>query len=147
MRSRDPRRGKPQHHEIYRDSNYYDDEYYADEYYAAEYDSSDYHGDDGRYGSSPRRAGIVVRAARVVSGIATGAVLVLMLVVCGAHYLGGERDFPGPGAESVAAHVAAAVVAVVAQVFADRRRGPISVVAAIVVVFTASILLFTQWWG
>ncbi|MFD6893372.1 hypothetical protein ACFWB0_02320 [Rhodococcus sp. NPDC060086] len=142
MRSRDPRRGDAQQNEIYRHSNYYDDEYYADEY-----NSSEYYGDDARYGTSPRRAGIVVRAARVLSGIVTGAVLVLMLVVCGAHYLGSERDFPGPGTETVAAHVAAAVVAVVAQVFADRRRGPISVLAAVVVVFTASILLFTQWWG
>lgn len=142
MRSRDPRRDDAHQNEIYRDSTYYDDEYYADEYY-----SSEYYGDDARYGTPLRRAGIVVRAARVVSGIVTGAVLVLLFLVCGAHYLGGNRDFPGPGTESVAAHVVAAVVAVVAQVIADRRRGPISVVAAIVVVFTASILLFTQWWG
>lgn len=142
MRSRGPRRDDAHQNEIYRDSNYYDDEYYADEYYSGEY-----YGDGARYGTPPGRAGIVVRAARVVSGIVTGAVLVLMIVVCGAHYLGGDGSFPGPGTTSVVAHVVAAVVAVVAQVIADRRRGPISVIAAIVVVFTASILLVTQWWG
>jgi hypothetical protein len=147
MRSRDPRRGDAQQHGIYRDNNYYDDEYYDDEYYADGYYQSEYYGDDARYGASPRGVGIVVRAARVVSGIVTGAVLVLMVLVCGAQYLGGDGDFPGPGTESVAAHVVAAVVAVVAQAIADRRRGSISVFAAIVVVFTASILLFTQWWG
>ncbi|HET8992945.1 MAG TPA: hypothetical protein VFN32_04050 [Rhodococcus sp. (in: high G+C Gram-positive bacteria)] len=142
MRSWGPRRDDADQNEIYRDSNYYEDEYYVDEYYSGEY-----YDDRARYGAASGRAGFVVRVARVVSGIVTGAVLVLMAVVCGAHYLGGDGDFPGPGTESVVAHVVAAVVAVVAQVFADRRRGPISVLAAIVVVFTASILLVTQWWG
>jgi 4-hydroxybenzoate polyprenyltransferase len=142
MRSRDPRRHGGHQDENYRDSNHYHAEYYAGEYY-----SNEYCGDDARHGIPSGRAGIVVRAARVVSGIVTGAVLALMILVCGAHYLGGNGDFPGPGTESVVAHVVAAVVAVVAQVIADRRRGPISVAAAIVVVFTASILLITQWWG
>ena len=76
-----------------------------------------------------------------------GAVLVLTFVVCGAQYLAGDRGFPGPGATSVAAHVVAALVAVIAQVTADRRSGGTALLSSLVVIFTASILMITQWWG
>ncbi|MBF0663748.1 hypothetical protein HF877_13520 [Rhodococcus sp. BL-253-APC-6A1W] len=88
-----------------------------------------------------------VRAGRVVSGVVAGAVLVLAAVVVGAQYLGGQRGFPGPGSASVAAHVVAALVAVGAQIVADRARGFAAFAAPVVVIVTASILLITQWWG
>lgn len=118
--------------------DYYDPGAYDGDYYDGGYD-------DRTYG--PGRAGPAVRAGRVLSGAATGALLVLAIVVCVAQYLAGDRGFPGPGTESVATHVVGAIVAIVAQVIADRRRGPKSVLAAFVVIFTASILLFTQWWN
>lgn len=122
--------------------HYYDDDAYYDE----SYDDDGYY-DDGGYYDEPRRAGFAVRAGRVVSGVFAGAVLVLAVVVGVAHYLGEERGFPGPGSTSVASHAVAAVVVVLAQLTADRKRGLASLSAAAVVIFTASILLFTQWWG
>lgn len=99
------------------------------------------------YAENRPRAGLLVRGGRVLSGVVCGAVLVLTVVVGVAGYLAGDRGFPGPGIESLAAHVTAAVVAVVAQVTADRARGALSLAAAVVVIVTASILMFTQWWG
>lgn len=99
------------------------------------------------YDEPPRRSGLFVRFVRAVSGVMAGAVLVLAVVVCVARYLAGEREFPGPGTESVAAHVVAAVVVTVAQVAADNRRGVVAVGASSVVIFTGLILMITQWWG
>ncbi|UYP20086.1 hypothetical protein OED52_05955 [Rhodococcus sp. Z13] len=133
-------RGSGWGHEAWEDENRYDSDNYADEYYTNEYY------DDG-YAEPPRRAGVLVRAGRVVSGVVCGAVLVLTVAVCVAQYLADGRGFPGPGTTSVASHVAGTVVAVAAQVTADRRRGASSLVASAVVIFTASILMLTQWWG
>ncbi|MFD6399544.1 hypothetical protein [Nocardia sp. NPDC060249] len=84
---------------------------------------------------------------RAVSGVVAGGVLVLLCVVVGAAVIGSRRDFPGPGAESLAWHVVAAVVVVVAQVFADRRRGMSTLFGSVTVLVTAGVLLWTQWWG
>lgn len=119
-------------------------ENYGGENYAAEYDEHGWLPDES-YGPAP--AGRTVRVARVISGIVCGAVLVLTVVVCVATYLAGDRGFPGPGYTSLTVHLAATVVAVVAQVTADRKRGAVSLFAAAVVIFTASILMVTQWWG
>ncbi|UTT49760.1 hypothetical protein [Rhodococcus gordoniae] len=120
-------------------------------YYASEYDEP-YYVDDGYrsypYDAAPlRRSSLPVRAARAISGVVCGAVLVLTAVVCGAQYLAGDRGFPGPGTTAVAAHVVASLVAVIAQVTADRRSGGAALLSSAVVIFTASILLLTQWWG
>ncbi len=48
----------------------------------------------------------------------------LTVVVIVAAYLATNRDFPGPGAESIAAHVVVSVLAVGLQIFADRRGAP-----------------------
>lgn len=134
MRSWDPRGAESRSSDIDYGSSYYGDEYDGSEYYNSSFDA-------------PRRAGAVVRAGRVVSGVVCGAVIVLTVVVCVAQYLAGRRDVPGPGTDAVAAHVVATVVAIVAQLVADRRRGAMSLLAACVGIFTASILMFTQWWG
>ncbi|WP_410870480.1 hypothetical protein [Nocardia sp. A7] len=84
---------------------------------------------------------------RAVSGVVAGGVLALLCVVVGAAVIGSRRDFPGPGAESLSWHVVAAVVVVVAQVFADRRRGMSTVFGSVAVLVTAGVLLWTQWWG
>ncbi|MFC6013932.1 hypothetical protein [Nocardia lasii] len=84
---------------------------------------------------------------RGLSGVVAGGVVVLLCVVLGAAVLGARRDFPGPGVESLSWHVVAAVVAVTAQVFADRRRGIAALAGSAVVMITAGVLLWTQWWG
>ncbi|MFZ2526248.1 MAG: hypothetical protein WAX14_01150 [Rhodococcus sp. (in: high G+C Gram-positive bacteria)] len=123
------------------DENYYDGEYYGDEYY----DPSEYPTEV--FDSVPRRDNVGVRALRALSGLVCGAVVVLAVVVGGAQYLSGDRGVPGPGAESVSAHVVAAVVVIAAQVSADRRRGTAVLPGSAVVFVTAIFLMFTQWWG
>ena len=127
----------------------YDDQAYdRREYYDGTYRSDRTNRSDRGADPAPARmAPWAVRAGRVVSGAVTGAVLILAVVVLGAQYLSGERGFPGPGSTSVSAHLFAAVVAVLAQIVADRRRGAVSLAACGVVIITASILLITQWWG
>ncbi|MDH6282973.1 hypothetical protein [Prescottella agglutinans] len=103
---------------------------------------------DGFGGERRRRSSDmwVVRALRGLSGVVAGGVVVLTLVVIGVAYLASNRDFPGPGRESVAAHVVSSVVVVVAQVLADRRRGAASVLASAAVLAVTGLLLWTQWW-
>lgn len=93
------------------------------------------------------RDGAVVRGLRALSGATAAGVVVLALVVVGTAYLGGRRGFPGPGAVSVAAHIAAAVVVVAAQRFADRRRGGVAISCSLGVLLVTAVLLWTQWWG
>ncbi|MCL2533139.1 MAG: hypothetical protein FWE39_03145 [Nocardiaceae bacterium] len=105
--------------------------------------SLDGFGDAGR-----RRTGSwAVRALRGLSGVVAGGVVVLTAVVVGVAYLASDRDFPGPGRESVAAHVLSSVLVVVAQVVADRRRGVPAAVASAAVLVITGLLLWTQWWN
>ncbi|WFR71849.1 hypothetical protein P9209_24670 [Prescottella defluvii] len=105
--------------------------------------SLDGFGDGRRRRSSDMWA---VRVLRGLSGVVAGGVVVLTLVVIGVAYLASNRDFPGPGRESVAVHVVSSVVVVVAQVLADRRRGAASVLASAAVLAVTGLLLWTQWW-
>ena len=91
-------------------------------------------------------AGAGLRFLRGVSGVVTAGLVVLAIGVAVTQYLGHSRGFPGPGALSVAAHIAAAVVAVVAQRIADHRRGFSAFVGAIVVFVVTALVLWTQWW-
>ncbi|NMN97726.1 hypothetical protein [Antrihabitans stalactiti] len=86
------------------------------------------------------------RLIRGLSGAITAGVIVLTLVVVGAHFLGDRWDFPGPGSTSITWHVATSVVVFVAQVVADRRRGGASLVASLAVFVVTAALLWTQWW-
>lgn len=94
-----------------------------------------------------RRRSAPARALQALSGAITAGVVLLALVVIVTAYLGPRRGFPGPGAVSVSAHVAAAVVVVVAQRFADHRRGPVALAGSVTVFFVTGLLLWTQWWG
>lgn len=88
-----------------------------------------------------------MRAVRSLSGLVAGGLVVLAAVVIGFAVLGDDRGFPGPGDESVTWHVLGALVAVAAQVFADRRRGPAAFAGSAVVFVAAGLLIWTQWWG
>lgn len=87
-----------------------------------------------------------VRVLRGFSGFVAGGVVALTLVVVGAAVLGGERDFPGPGTQSVTWHLVASVLVVGVQWWADRRRGVLAVGASVLVIAAAIGLLWTQWW-
>lgn len=91
-------------------------------------------------------AGAGLRFLRGLSGIVTGGLVVLALGVAVTQYLGHSRGFPGPGALSVAAHIVAAIVAVIAQRITDHRRGLSAVLGALVVLVAAGLVLWTQWW-
>ncbi|MDJ0392365.1 hypothetical protein QMK17_03325 [Rhodococcus sp. G-MC3] len=82
-----------------------------------------------------------------MSGAVAAGLVVLAIVVTGAQYLGSQRGFPGPGTVSVAAHIGAAVLALVIQHFADHRRRVLSAGASLLVLVVAGVLLWTQWWG
>lgn len=84
---------------------------------------------------------------RGLSGAVTAGLVVLAVVVVGAQYIGSQREFPGPGTVSVAAHIGAAVAAIVVQHFADHRRRGVSVISSVLVFVIAGVLLWTQWWG
>ncbi|SNS88127.1 hypothetical protein [Rhodococcoides kyotonense] len=84
---------------------------------------------------------------RGLSGAVTAGLVVLAVVVVGTQYLGSQRGFPGPGTVSVAAHIGAAVLAVIVQHIADHRRRVVSVVASLLVFVIAGVLLWTQWWS
>ncbi|WP_241665869.1 hypothetical protein [Prescottella subtropica] len=99
------------------------------------------------YGTGVRRTDAwAVRMLRVLSGVIAGGVVVLTAVVAGVAYLASNRDFPGPGRESLAAHVAASVVVIVLQVLADRRRGVAAAASSTAVLAVTGLLLWTQWW-
>ncbi|MGW5573123.1 hypothetical protein ACWEVD_18165 [Nocardia thailandica] len=84
---------------------------------------------------------------RGLSGLVAGGLIVLTAVVVTVAVVGARNEFPGPGAESLAWHLGITLVAVVAQVWADRRRGAATVPAALVVFAGAGLLLWTQWWN
>ncbi|MCE5288411.1 MAG: hypothetical protein LLG14_04135 [Nocardiaceae bacterium] len=88
---------------------------------------------------------------RALSGVITGGLVALALAVITIAILGGAPDlsgmnsFPGPGAKSILAHLGAAVVAVIAQVYSDRRRGIAAFGVLILVLGLTALLLWTQW--
>ncbi|MBF6124189.1 hypothetical protein [Nocardia brasiliensis] len=84
---------------------------------------------------------------RGLSGLVAAGTFALMLVVVGTAVIAARRDFPGPGAESVTWHVAAAVIALAAQIYSDKRRGLAAFSGSAVVFVAAGLLLWTQWWS
>lgn len=88
-----------------------------------------------------------VRVLRGISGSVAAGMVVLALVVCGSAVLGVRRGFPGPGMSMVAWHIGLATVAVLGQIFSDRRRGLAALSGSLVVFVAAGYLLVTQWWN
>ncbi|MBF6178119.1 hypothetical protein [Nocardia otitidiscaviarum] len=88
-----------------------------------------------------------MRVVRGLSGVVAGGTAVLAATVLGAGILGARKGFPGPGVGVIAWHIAAAVLAVGVQVYADRRRTwGATLVGAVIVLATVAALLWTQWW-
>ncbi|GAB2642683.1 hypothetical protein ACWDYH_00910 [Nocardia goodfellowii] len=88
-----------------------------------------------------------MKVLRGFSGLVAAGTFVLALVVVAAAFMGARRGFPGPGGESVAWHVATSILAISAQIFADRRRGFAAFSGSMVVFVASGLLLWTQWWS
>ncbi|RVW06722.1 hypothetical protein EF834_01100 [Rhodococcus spongiicola] len=88
-----------------------------------------------------------VRALRGLSGIAAGGVVAATIAVVVVAYLAASRDFPGPGTDTITAHVVSSIVAVGLQIAADRLRGGASMLASMAVLVATTLLLWTQWWS
>ena len=86
-------------------------------------------------------------AARGLSGMLAGGLVVLAIVVCLAQWLAGGSGRPGPGMAGVVGHVVAALAAVALQVAADRLRGPSSALASGSVLVIAAGVLWFGWWA
>ncbi|MGW5054199.1 hypothetical protein [Actinokineospora sp. NPDC004072] len=85
---------------------------------------------------------------REVSGALAIGVCGLALLVLGLQvYAWTQPDVPGPGLVALLGHVGAAVVAVLAQRVADRRRGPQAALAVLVVAIAACAALWYFWWA
>ncbi|MCX5043728.1 hypothetical protein OG921_11180 [Aldersonia sp. NBC_00410] len=88
-----------------------------------------------------------MRILRAFTGLLAGGLVVLTLVVIGSAVFGDDHGLAGPGGVSIGGHVIAAIVAVAAQIYADRKRGLAAFVACLVVLVTTGLLFWTQWWG
>ncbi|MQY28608.1 hypothetical protein [Nocardia aurantia] len=88
-----------------------------------------------------------MKALRALSGLVAGGLVVLTAVLIGAAILGAQRGFPGPGTGRLSWHVGLTVLAVAAQVFADRHRGTAALSGSLVVFVATGYLLVTQWWN
>ncbi|MFD6351278.1 hypothetical protein [Nocardia tengchongensis] len=88
-----------------------------------------------------------MKVFRGLSGIVAGGTVVLAVTVAGAACIGARRGFPGPGGESVAWHVSAALAVVAAQIYSDRRQGFAAFFGCLVVFGIAGYLLWAQWWN
>jgi predicted lipid-binding transport protein (Tim44 family) len=87
-----------------------------------------------------------VRRWRGLTGSLAVGLAVLAVVVLGAGVFGLFTGAPGPGVASLVAHPVAAVLALVAQYFADRRRGRVAGFAALAIVAIAVATLWFFWW-
>ncbi|MCO1657514.1 hypothetical protein [Pseudonocardia humida] len=83
------------------------------------------------------------RLLRGLTGVLAGGLVALLIALVIAWYVSGT---PGPGTGTLVWHALAAVVAVGAQVYADRHAGGRGAAAAVVVLATATALLVFQWW-
>ncbi|AEF41775.1 hypothetical protein [Hoyosella subflava] len=98
-------------------------------------------------GAVAARDGMVVRALRGLSGALAAGLAVLTIVVVVVSHYAPERGLAGPGSASVFWHVTGGVVAVAAQIVADRSRGLLAFLWSVIVITTVGVVLFAQWWS
>jgi hypothetical protein len=87
-----------------------------------------------------------VRRWRGLTGSLAVGLAALAVVVLASGVFGLFTGAPGPGVASLVAHPVAAVLALVAQHFADRRRGRVAGFAALAIVAIAAATLWFFWW-
>jgi hypothetical protein len=79
------------------------------------------------------------------SGLLAGGLAALAVGLFAAWIVAKEAGATGPGTSTLVWHTVAAVTAVAAQVFADRRTGLRSTVAAVVVIAVTAAVMTAQW--
>lgn len=82
-----------------------------------------------------------------LSGALALGLAVLAGVVLVFQILAWAQGMPGPGALTVVGHLVAAGLALLAQRFADRRRGWQGAVAVLAVVAVSATALWLFWWA
>jgi hypothetical protein len=98
--------------------------------------------DDAR--ARPTRLGTVARA---VTGSLAAGLLLLALFLIGTQVWALGQGLQGPGIPTMIGHIVAAVVALVLQAIADRRRDAVGGVAAIAVLILVFGALWFWWWA
>jgi len=88
-----------------------------------------------------RRTGVL----RSLSGVLAAGVVALVVGLVVAYVVALREGSPGPGAVTLLVHAATAVVAVVAQVFADRTPGPRGALAGTGVIVLVGAVLTVEW--
>jgi hypothetical protein len=88
-----------------------------------------------------RRPGVL----RSVSGVLAAGMVALVVALVVAYVVALREGSPGPGAATLLVHAATAVVAVVAQVFADRTPGPRGALVATGVIVVVGAVLTVEW--
>jgi hypothetical protein len=94
--------------------------------------------------SAPRHRG---GPWRELSGALAVGMSVLAVIVVVFQVLAFFRDMPGPGALTVFGHIAAAVLAVFVQRFADRLTGWAAALSVLGVVAVSGAALWLFWWA
>ena len=89
----------------------------------------------------------VLRVWRGVSGAVAVGLVLLALALLGVQVYAGTRDLHGPGVDMVLGHVVVAVLAVVAQVVADRAKRWVAAGASLGVLVVGAIVLWLYWWA
>lgn len=82
---------------------------------------------------------------RGFSGLLAGGLAALAVALFSAWFVADRAGSVGPGASALAWHTVAAVAAVAAQVYADRRAGARGTVAAVGVIAVTAAVLAAQW--
>jgi predicted ribosomally synthesized peptide with SipW-like signal peptide len=90
-----------------------------------------------------------LRALRWLSGVVAAGLVVLAGVTAVSAWFTDRDGAPGPGTDIVLGHLTIALLAVVAQVIADRADDrPIRAVLAVLAVFVlAGAALWVWWWN
>lgn len=82
---------------------------------------------------------------RGFSGLLAGGLAALAVALYAAWFVADRAGSAGPGTSTLVWHTVAAVVAVAAQVYADRTAGVRGAVAAVGVVAVTAAVLAAQW--
>jgi uncharacterized membrane-anchored protein len=82
---------------------------------------------------------------RAVSGVLAAGMVALVGGLVVAYVVALQEGAPGPGAVTLLVHAVTAVLAVVAQVFADRTPGPRGAWTATGVIVAVGAVLTVEW--
>jgi hypothetical protein len=90
-----------------------------------------------------------LRLLRALSGAVAAGLVILAVVTAVAAWIPDRDGAPGPGTDIVLGHAVIALLAVVAQVIADRSRArPVrALLAVLAVVGLATATLWVWWWN